>query len=107
MDEKESQIVTFKILTPETKTRINELILNEKYCKELNRENKNVRKKSIFKKKKNILENGEDFCQNKGNIQLEAGKTLPKKYRKHFTPDLIGIPLEEIDDHYKKDHVNN
>ena len=43
----------------------------------------------------------------KHNPYLEAGKKLPKIHRKKFPSKLIGVPLEDIDEYYEKDNVNN
>ena len=43
--------------------------------------------------------------EKKPETRLEAGKKLPKIYHKLIKPELLGVPLEELDDYYKNDHV--
>ena len=100
-----------------TEKRINELKLNKKYGDELTDDGKKknnlyqrIRKKPAANDLKqsdiNANEEASPFeAQNAPDKYLEAGKTLPKVYRKNLSQELIGRPLEEIDDFYKSDHV--
>ena len=103
-----------KKFTSASKKRINELILNEKCHKELGKNNEN--EKSLLQKllhstskqkrpDKDDESNESNYDIKKPDKLLEAGKKLPKKFARNFTRDLIGVPLEEIDDYYKSDHV--
>ena len=95
--------------TNESKKATKERILNEKSQLELNDITSNRRslkeKLRTFNKKSASLD--EFNCTRKPEKYLEAGKKLPKKYNKYFTSELAGIPLEEIDEFYKSDHVRN
>ena len=104
-----------------TEKRINELKLNKKYGDELTgdgekkKKNKNLYKRVLKKsaaatdlKQSDTSANEEASpceAQNAPDKYLEAGKTLPKAYSKHLSQEMIGRPLEEIDDFYKSDHV--
>lgn len=101
-----------------SKKRINELILNEKCRKELEKGVKNelnllqkLLESTGKRKSRDTRQNSDESCElefkkKQPDKLLEAGKTLPKKYARQFSSDLKGIPLEEIDDYYKSDHVN-
>ena len=39
------------------------------------------------------------------NKDFAAGKTLPKKLQECFPENLVGKPIEEIDDFYKSHYV--
>ena len=99
---------TLKKFTSESKKHIKERILNEKsqcdlYEIESNGCFNNTFKTTTSSKTAEMLE--ELNLNKKPEKYLEAGKKLPKKYSTHFTHSLSGIPLEEIDDYYKNDHV--
>jgi DNA gyrase/topoisomerase IV subunit B len=109
-----SENFLLKELTSESKKRINELILNEKLCQELEKNGEGAEGllQKIFNKTRksekeasNIVEESNEPEKLKPDKLLEAGKKLPKKYARHFPSYLRGVPLEEIDDFYKNDHV--
>ena len=110
--DKQVELKFLRKLTNESKKRTNELILNEKYLKEVDSYEATggiggklleLRESLV---KNNAKEDSENSSQIKGDVRLQAGKKLPKMYRKYLTRDLIGTPLEEIDDYWKNDHVN-
>ena len=107
MDLNATQSYTLKKYTKETKKRIKERILNQKYENEIN----DVPKKTLIQKlfgakdRKRRAEN-EDLIVKKPDKYLEAGRNLPQKFAKYFEPNLSGIPLEEIDDFYQTDYVS-
>jgi len=111
MDTNGSQSYTLNKYTIETKKRIKERILNEKYENEIN----NVQRKAFIqklfetksKKRRDSLQQEETVILRQPNKYLEAGRNLPLKYAKHFSSELSGMPLEEIDDFYKTDYVRN
>ncbi|CAF4218965.1 unnamed protein product [Rotaria socialis] len=39
------------------------------------------------------------------NKELAVGQTLPRVLQHRFPPELIGIPIEEIDSYYRKEYV--
>jgi hypothetical protein len=104
-----------------TEKRINELKLNKKYGDELTGDGEKKKKKNLYQrvlkkpaatatdlKQSDTSANEETSpceAQNAPDKYLEAGKTLPKAYSKHLSQEMIGRPLEEIDDFYKSDHV--
>ncbi len=109
-----SESFLLKEFTSQSKKRINELILNEKLCRELEKngdEAESLLRKLLNKTRKsekdesNIVEESNEPEKLKPDKLLEAGKNLPKKYARHFPSYLRGVPLEEIDDFYKNDHV--
>ena len=98
----------FNRFTFETKKRIKERILNEKYQNEYSGRPKKNLFAEIFKNKskKRRTSNSEEVNEQKvPDKYLEMGRSLPKKYERFFSPKLSGIPLEEIDDFYKTDFV--
>ena len=102
--------------TDKTKKRINELILNKKYTKEvltytdeesnfLQRINRHI----TSNLNKRTIANEELEEETSGNKEpdkyLEAGKVLPKFFSRKLPNDFVGKPLEEIDEYYKSHHV--
>ena len=99
-----------KLFTPESTNRIYEIILNEKNNKKL--QTKQDKKQSfldyllkLFGIRNKTDKNISCVWEKKPEKRLEVGKKLPKIYHKLIKPELLGVPLEELDDYYKNDHV--
>jgi hypothetical protein len=100
-----------KCFSEDTTKRIYEVILNEKYNQELiiKKKEKESLKSFLCRvflfKRKQIYEYEPTLYTIKPDNHLQAGKVLPKSYWKYIKPELVGRPLEELDDFYKNDHV--
>jgi hypothetical protein len=102
--------------TDKTKIRINELILNKKYTKEvleytdddinfLQRIYRHITN-NLNKRKIANEETEEETSESaEPDKYLEAGKVLPKFFSRKLPNDFVGKPLEEIDEYYKSHHV--
>ena len=88
MDLESTETRELKRFTPETTKRIYDVILNEKYKKEL--QSKKAKKSfyDIFLLKNKTIENDSNARDKKPEKRLEAGKILPKIYRKSIRREL-------------------
>ena len=55
--------------------------------------------------KKNSSKSESSLPKSKPNKELAVGQTLPRVLQTKFPAELIGVPIEEIDWHYRTEYV--
>lgn len=95
--------IKFKIFTPESLNELEKRINNEKETIDFDGEDVTKPAKHYFVPLKKPNRLGYEMLPKK---ELEAGNKLPKQLENLLPKNLIGHPLEDIDDCYNLDYVS-